>query len=220
MKRLLKWYGNGFVAVTVPFAVWYSPNSLWGAIIAGGAGGTLFLLSTATWMYRKKILSQLQTAIAVVISLMLSAGYFVETFQMRRMTVYQSENLHDARQWIGENIIRETKIYDSMMPVFREYYQQKKAHQNIVEIFRSHYKESLSGGTFNRYIPDPKIAPTWIMDPVTIVSYSGDTLVRYAVVDTFARGRINHFLNATGQKGKLEVHAALTKRGITYERVN
>ena len=220
MKRILLWYGAGIAAVAVPFAIWYDPTTLWNAIIAGGIGGSVFLLSATVWMFRNKVLSLFQSSVAVVIVMLLTVGYFVETMQMRAMTRYQAENLKLVRAWISDDIMMIDKVYGSMMPVMREYYRQSGARQSLVEVFTAHYREPLRDGTFNRTLSIPGMDPSKIFDALTFVSYSGDSLVRYAVVDTFVHGTRPDFLNATGQRGKMEAHAELTKGGILYERVN
>lgn len=214
----LRWGISGIVSVAVPFAAFYDPYDLWNCIMAGMAGGSLFLI-TLLIARREQLRAGTERAIVTAAAIFFIGGMGAHTYEMYQMTHYQCSTLLQIRTKIGAGIILTDKIHESMLPVLKDFHAQNgHEHRSIVELFRARYAHAIADGSFNQYPRNPDQWET--MDAVTLVRFSGDSLVRYHCIDTIALGRDPKFTNTNGSIGRLEFTAQLTSRGVAYERIN
>lgn len=216
MKYLL-WIGAGLLAVGIPFGVFYDPYDLWRSTIAGEIGGSLFLIALVV-SFLKKNMPMYERSIIVMVFILLIAGFGLVTGKHYTVTSYQRSMLATIRTEIGSGMIRQDKIYSSMLPVLDSYYRQKGKKSSIVEVFRKMYGASITAGTFNRNLGTADYTPEF--DIQTFVSYYGDSVIQYICIDSIAKGYDLNFKNASGHFGKLQYQSILTSNGVTYERVN
>ncbi len=212
------WCGAGILSIGIPMAVWYHPTDLWGAVAGGSAGGAFFLLALVFFSL-KTIPSVPERYLIAGMAVVFVTVYGLYTAHFHRMTTYQYETLQLIRTYIGEGILLTDKTYDVLIPVLQKHHQRPDGGRvPITESFLSMYGKQIAAGTFNQY----KNADPYMnnFDAATFVTLEGDSLVRLTVVDTLARGRMPQFVNATGHLGKLEYRAALSAKGVTYERIN
>lgn len=212
------WTLVGIACISIPFLMLYDAYDPWNALIAGTIGGSLFL-ALLLYAHRASLRTLMERTIIITTAVLLIGASLAQTFLQRSIAVGQRENMREIRNHIGAGIIVSDKIHESMLPVLHDYHRQaEKERRSIVECFHLRYDFALSNGSFNKTPYTPDVGET--MDPVTIVRFSGDSLVQYHCVDTIALGKDPHFHNVTGHTGKLEIMASLTAQGVTYERLN
>lgn len=214
----LRWGIAGVVSITVPFLAFYDPYDLWNCVIAGMAGGSLFLI-TLLIARREQLRTGTERTLVTVAAIFFIGGLGAHTSVMYAMTHYQRTMLKEIRVRNSSGIILMDKVYGSMFPVLQDFHAQKgTVRRSLVEVFRERYGTAMADGSFNQYPSNPDLAER--VDAVTIVRFTGDSLVQYHCIDTIAAGRDRMFRNTNGSIGRLEFAAQLTSRGVTYERLN
>ncbi len=217
MKPLL-WMITGISMIGIPFVLLMDPYDLWPALMGGTVSGSIFL-SLFLIRHRSVVRTTVERTMVIVTALLLMGGMLLQINLQKEMSVFQRTNLRETRAHIGSEIIVEDKIRESMLPVFAEFHAQTGGlHRSLKEIFLHRYGAALNDGSFNRYPAAPDYIPT--VDAVTVVTFTGDTAVHYRCVDTVAIGITPGFKNVSGHSGKLEYAASLTRKGVTYERLN
>jgi hypothetical protein len=217
MKPLL-WILTGVLMIGIPFALLLDPYDLWPALMGGTVSGSIFL-SLFLIRHRSVIRFAVERTMVIVTALLLMGGMLLQINLQKEISVFQRNNLRETRAYIGSEIIVEDKIRESMQPVFAEFHAQTGGQRrSLKEIFLRCYGAAMNDGSFNRYSNTSEYTPT--VDAVTVVTFTGDTAVHYRCVDTVAIGITPGFKNVSGHSGKLEYAASLTRKGVTYERLN
>jgi len=217
--KLFVWIGIGSLCVGIPFIALYDPHNLWGSVIAGSIGGAGYLIMLVV-RFLQDIPSRTEKSTVVFFTLLFIAGYGAYSATFHQMTTYQRTILPLIRTYLGSGVIISDKIHESMLPVLRAYHHQAddRRKKSLVAIFQERYGPSIADGSFNKY-PQHSVVTSG-NDPLTFVSFSGDTAIHYTCIDTVARGSNGDFVNASGHTGKLQFAATLTRNGVRYERVN
>ncbi|MCX6138172.1 MAG: hypothetical protein NTV54_11830 [Ignavibacteriales bacterium] len=205
------WMVVGSLMVVVPFLLFDNPIDPWPSIIAGGIGGTLFVMVFVFYVLWKTPFSKLVKVVSVSISLIAIVGTVISWTTMYEMSHFQQSLLKSIRTSIGYTILQDC-AYGLVLPPLRTYHEQKaSAHSPIGKIFLATNRERIHDG-FCR-VPDE---PCYF-DIRPLIT---DSVVTLTMVDSVAHGDKDGFANANGLRGRLQVSAVLTEKGVRYERQN
>ena len=211
------WFLIGCACVGIPYFALYQSYDLWPSVIGGIAGGVLFFILLFVLVIKKYFSMKEQIFIGSVHSILVVAFLWFSMI-MYQTTSFQRTNLNQIRSKIGVNIIIDDEIYRRATPLLRVYYDQfvQQNRKSLVEVFKLLYGHKIQNGVFypNTDIPNFH-SPTW-----TFVQYSGDSLIKLISIDSIGKGRVSDFVGYTGQQGKIQITAEITKEGVRYEQNN
>ena len=206
----LRWLLTGTAMVCIPFFIFYSPLDPWSSAIAGTIGGGLFAA-----VYLVKQLAALKVSLLKKIFLIiLLAAFYAATASawavFHSMTTWQRAKLTEIRTRIGDGVLF-SAIQETLMPVYRAYYEQKQPNQSLGILFRQMHSSSIHNN---------RMTVTGQRDDLYFITGISDSAVTIISMDSVARGWSPGFVNINGQKGHCQMRSVLTEKGVSHERIN
>ena len=205
------WMIVGSLMVIVPYLVFDSPTDPWPPIIAGGVGGMLFTIVFVFYVLWKTPFSKFAKAISVVVFLIVVIGTVISWNTMYKMCHLQQSLLVSIRTSIGYSILQD-RAYGLLLPPLRTYHELKTPKKSSIgNMFLAMDKDQIHGG-YCSVLNEPRF--------FDIRPHVTDSTVTLAMVDSVAHGYNHDYANSNGLKGRLQLFAVLTEKGVRFERKN
>ncbi|MBI3195254.1 MAG: hypothetical protein HYZ34_12440 [Ignavibacteriae bacterium] len=206
------WLLIGIASVSISFFLAASPGDLWQSVNAAGLTAAVYLLGLLIFTLRKpfsfstRIISWL---VAITVCVSLAFAWRTQDEQCH----WQQRQLRVILQRISSGILH-AQIYDTLLLQFQQYHSQEPTlRKPIGRLFYDAHPGISEGSNF--YHPPED----WDSTRIYLHTLTDSSIVvigRY----TYTKGLNPVFENYDNRKGKFQVRATLTEKGIEYVREN
>lgn len=217
-KSLLAWMVGGTLVVAGAFFIPGQAGSIWSSIIwATGAAIAYLVFFGIFWLQRlenQRKRRWMEVALGLLITCSIISASISYISSQRQMSL-----LSEIRMTLDSNMA-EVHMKDPLLKTFREYHLQNNS-LGLAQIFLHKYDSLITEDSLYQYMGPDTYGKSGDENDfqIYVEKLQPDSLV--LIGDSKVTiGKSAKFKNRSGETGRFQVQAILTREGLYYERIN